>query len=813
MSRTRGGRGGSADAGSPNFGLGISMNSPTASTPTNRSPLRRRRSQTDSDYAETPSVSRATSTSRAGSAAGAAAASRSAASPTRNAGSASDAGLAPEPPAKRTRGRPRKNPRPEDEPAGPFSTHDPIKHGAASTSSTTITPSAMISAHAQNSAQTTAQSSSHYSPYDLSSNIIIDEERPIRFNNGKVTASRNARASAAAEVNRRAMAAREAAAAAALAAEAEAKVDDEASFSGALASERPNKATKGGRKRKANKSEARDKGEDRDSSQDEDDAAGAAAEGAQGDGAGPDEVLDEAAQQEREEMFARWHEEYYEIVEQLPLELTRCFTLMRETEGKVQARIERTRKAAQTYYAARKGIQSWTDHYVAKARRKNIHVGQNAPTTANSSPVLSSTNIAEDRSLTSESQISVLQASPGRSAKGKDKARPDVNAPEGKTDVAGEDQTPSIPSDETVTTPSNANGSTTSTSTNNTPSLSSQPFPGAAVTVAGQTGTRTTLPMPMGLTQRLSLLNTIAKSTNEAKKASEEKIELARTACELIDRLIVRLDSDLARHEVGLALGLRKGTEESRGARETLGALTLAQNGGAGEAGPAGGTSATGMTSDAPDSSNVESRQQSLPLSKNGSESGSRANGGKTSDSKGASSGSATQKTATSEEAAPTSSRGTQGNRRRRGSSKPSLMKGSSGASKDGNLAVSKPSAASGSRANSKGASSAAAAAAEQEAEAAKEENVRFCYCDDFSQGEMISCDNETCPREWFHFECVGMPPGLPAQKEAKGEEFTWYCLLCKPNYKGPGHKVPPNAKFKPPPASSRRSGGSSLRS
>lgn len=38
----------------------------------------------------------------------------------------------------------------------------------------------------------------------------------------------------------------------------------------------------------------------------------------------------------------------------------------------------------------------------------------------------------------------------------------------------------------------------------------------------------------------------------------------------------------------------------------------------------------------------------------------------------------------------------------------------------------------------------------------------RYCYCNDFSFGEMVACDNDACPREWFHLSCVGLtkPPG-----------------------------------------------------
>ena len=38
----------------------------------------------------------------------------------------------------------------------------------------------------------------------------------------------------------------------------------------------------------------------------------------------------------------------------------------------------------------------------------------------------------------------------------------------------------------------------------------------------------------------------------------------------------------------------------------------------------------------------------------------------------------------------------------------------------------------------------------------------RYCYCNEVSFGEMVACDNDACPREWFHLSCVGLskPPG-----------------------------------------------------
>ena len=52
-----------------------------------------------------------------------------------------------------------------------------------------------------------------------------------------------------------------------------------------------------------------------------------------------------------------------------------------------------------------------------------------------------------------------------------------------------------------------------------------------------------------------------------------------------------------------------------------------------------------------------------------------------------------------------------------------------------------------------------------------------YCFCNNVSYGDMIACDNENCPFEWFHFPCVGV-----TEKPQKGQ--TWYCLRCAPYFK-----------------------------
>ncbi|XP_071444643.1 inhibitor of growth protein 1 [Hetaerina americana] len=46
-----------------------------------------------------------------------------------------------------------------------------------------------------------------------------------------------------------------------------------------------------------------------------------------------------------------------------------------------------------------------------------------------------------------------------------------------------------------------------------------------------------------------------------------------------------------------------------------------------------------------------------------------------------------------------------------------------------------------------------------------------YCLCDQISFGEMILCDNDLCPIEWFHFGCVSLV------SKPKGR---WFCPRCR---------------------------------
>jgi len=50
----------------------------------------------------------------------------------------------------------------------------------------------------------------------------------------------------------------------------------------------------------------------------------------------------------------------------------------------------------------------------------------------------------------------------------------------------------------------------------------------------------------------------------------------------------------------------------------------------------------------------------------------------------------------------------------------------------------------------------------------------KYCYCNRESYGEMVACDNDDCPKEWFHLGCTEL-------RETPSEEEKWYCRQCRP--------------------------------
>ncbi|KAJ4295213.1 hypothetical protein N0V90_007224 [Kalmusia sp. IMI 367209] len=77
--------------------------------------------------------------------------------------------------------------------------------------------------------------------------------------------------------------------------------------------------------------------------------------------------------------------------------------------------------------------------------------------------------------------------------------------------------------------------------------------------------------------------------------------------------------------------------------------------------------------------------------------------------------------------------------------------------------------------------SRASSVAPEQESQEAESDEdgdePRYCYCNQVSYGNMIACDNDSCPREWFHLPCVNLDRAPTARTK-------WFCSdECKEAY------------------------------
>ncbi|KAJ5707927.1 Zinc finger PHD-type [Penicillium malachiteum] len=59
----------------------------------------------------------------------------------------------------------------------------------------------------------------------------------------------------------------------------------------------------------------------------------------------------------------------------------------------------------------------------------------------------------------------------------------------------------------------------------------------------------------------------------------------------------------------------------------------------------------------------------------------------------------------------------------------------------------------------------------DDEEDEGNEDTKVYCTCRTVSHGDMVACDNDNCPYEWFHWKCVGLT------REPVG---TWYCDECR---------------------------------
>ena len=426
------------------------------------------------------------------------------------------------------------------------------------------------------------------------------------------------------------------------------------------------------------------------------------------------------AEKEARDLQSRWIEEYFEIVEQLPLEMHRTFALMRELEGQMQTRVGSMVQNMVVYRDARMAMQK---HLGAADKR--------GPT---------------DEPHDESSRNSVVGAG------SEDEAENLLGGSQGKKKLAGEhDHVEIISAGEPPTT------------------------------------------LVLDKNCRRELLRSISVAANESVKAAEEKMGLAATAYNWIDRHIRRLDADISKLESSILLGLRSGTEESRGAREALGLpvddeIEAVQDGEAhseGEEAVSAEAESAAMTKAAgarKGSTSEGGRRSTRTTPKMGGQAV-LAPSPKTSERALSRSRSRSTSTAAAAANAATSS----GTRQPTSPLPTSTVPNSrSRARKPQPLSPQK-----GGRRSIHPSSTTTTVLGPDTSEMPFDPTEpTYCYCDQISFDEMVACDNDDCAIEWFHYSCVGLKK--PPKKE-------WFCRFCAPKgWKGEGMDVPVNAKHKP---------------
>ena len=70
----------------------------------------------------------------------------------------------------------------------------------------------------------------------------------------------------------------------------------------------------------------------------------------------------------------------------------------------------------------------------------------------------------------------------------------------------------------------------------------------------------------------------------------------------------------------------------------------------------------------------------------------------------------------------------------------------------------------------------------EREKAISNTDTTLYCYCKQVSWGDMIQCENKTCPRRWFHYSCVGLSASPKGKKYLLLFLFVgkWYCKDCQ---------------------------------
>lgn len=248
-------------------------------------------------------------------------------------------------------------------------------------------------------------------------------------------------------------------------------------------------------------------------------------------------VSQEGEEDEDEDKYKVWEmfaDQYHDIVEQLPLELQRSFQLMLEHDEQMRAHQKALQTATKEYLHLAKS-DAYQDAMIKSqlARKMAANLGTTDSIPAQGIASMPDDNVNRGVPMDSNTEVDGSLVDDG----GGD---------------AGEQASNS--SEEAVRETLIRSTSPTKAHTSSTP---------AAIGNVKAEDDSTADHMR-------KLLGDIVTYSRAAIKAGDDKVALAVTAYNWVDRHIHRLDSDLMKHEEALSLGLRPGTQPSTDAREAL---------------------------------------------------------------------------------------------------------------------------------------------------------------------------------------------------------------------------------------------------
>ncbi|ODN98274.1 hypothetical protein L198_03517 [Cryptococcus wingfieldii CBS 7118] len=431
----------------------------------------------------------------------------------------------------------------------------------------------------------------------------------------------------------------------------------------------------------------------------------------------PDKPIDTQQELEAWQEFAADH---YETVEQLPLELHRNFRLLRELDDGALAQLGMLQDSMRQYIQERVALEQ---SEAPKEVPQDVHEEDPSRGSPIPGPSPAETPLENTPSLAAHGEESASQLEKQEHDEGK-----------GDLDVEMTElpphkhHSPPDPASQTIDTLEDDNAPEAEGPGDTTPARDSSTL---ADPLEGQIGPAVeaesgTISSP-GQSQRRetndtasqqpsflrppgphSLLPEIARLSRELVRTNDEKVAVAIGAYNAIDRHIRALDSALTAQEAAILLGLRPSTLPSNAIDHTL-----AHDGGSAKTGlPGDSGPGVGSGTFAGASGLAEGDEGEISLGLGGG--GTRKKGKKRRNRKGR-----------QEEAGGVGALGNE--------------------QEDWSIPV--------------------------DPQMFRNE-PRYCYCHRVSFGEMIGCDNDDCPLEWFHLQCTNLthPP-----------TGKWLCNMCRP--------------------------------